>query len=116
MKEDKYVLESYKYVADSLQKELFCVEIKMIVIKISGVSAPPPHHLPLNKYGKMQATSRESSKALLVVCRPIDSAWTFGTSTLETYYLNFITMQLYTQNSPNSRKIQYWPPGSRLAI
>jgi len=42
MKEDKYVLESYKYVADSLQKELFCVEIKMIVIKISGVSAPPP--------------------------------------------------------------------------
>jgi len=41
----------------------------------------------------------------------IDSSWTCGTLTLETYYLNFIARQLYAQNSRNSRKIQYWPAG-----
>jgi len=35
----------------------------------------------------------------------IDSSWTCSTSTLETYYLNFIARQLYAQNSPYSRKI-----------
>jgi len=43
-------------------------------------------------------------------CLCIDSSWTNGTSTLETFYLNFIATQLYAQNSPNSRKIQYWHP------
>jgi len=41
----------------------------------------------------------------------IDSSWTSGTSTLEFYNLNFITRQLFVQNSPNSRTIQYWLPG-----
>jgi len=27
---------------------------------------------------------------------------------LETYYLNFISRQLHTQNNPKSKKTQYW--------
>jgi len=42
------------------------------------------------------------------------SSGTCGTSTLEAYYLNHIAIQLYEQISPNSRKIQYWRPGSRI--
>jgi len=50
---------------------------------------------------------------------PVSVYWLFlgagrvnarGTSMLEIYYLIFIARQLYAQNSPNSMKIQYWPP------
>jgi len=42
----------------------------------------------------------------------IDFSWTCNTSTLANYYLNFIARELYAQNSPNSKNIQYWLLGS----
>jgi len=44
------------------------------------------------------------------------SSWTCSISTLETYYLNFIARQLYAQNSPNSKSIQYWRAGGRISL
>jgi len=41
----------------------------------------------------------------------IDTSCDSGTSTLETCYSNFIARQLYAQNSPKLRKIQYWHTG-----
>jgi len=41
----------------------------------------------------------------------IDSSCTSGTSTLETYYSNCISMLLYAQKCLRYRKIQYWPEG-----
>jgi len=37
----------------------------------------------------------------------IDTSCKAGTFTLEAYYLNFIARQLYVQNNPNSKKLQY---------
>jgi len=42
----------------------------------------------------------------------IDSSCTSDTSTLETYYSNFIARQLYTQKCLKYKKIQYWPAGN----
>jgi len=47
----------------------------------------------------------------------IDCSCTSGTSTLETYYSNFIARQLYAQKCQKCRKIQNWPlppPGSKF--
>jgi len=41
----------------------------------------------------------------------IDSACDSGTSTLVTYYSNFIARQLYAQKCMKYRKIQYWHTG-----
>jgi len=41
----------------------------------------------------------------------IDTSCDLGTSTLETYYLNFIGRQLDAQKCLKNRKSQYWPTG-----
>jgi len=41
----------------------------------------------------------------------IDYSCTSDTSTLETYYSNFIVRQLYAQKCLKYRKIQYWHVG-----
>jgi len=45
----------------------------------------------------------------------IDTSCNSGTSTLPTYYSNFIARQLYTQNYLKCRKSQYWPTGHEIA-
>jgi len=44
----------------------------------------------------------------------IDTSCDSGTSTLETYYSNFIARQLYAQKCLKYRKSQYWHPDFRI--
>jgi len=50
-------------------------------------------------------------RSVNTVAAIIDSSCIPGTSTLETYYSNFNSRQLYAQKCRKCRKIQYWPTG-----